>query len=81
MGALDLLIGNYSFFLVFKKNCTISFGLGKVRQEIPKNYVSLKKLGMNLVMKIIPYVNTLEKIIVSIYLLKPMPTIVKKKCN
>ncbi len=36
---------------------------------------------MNLVMKIIPYVNTLEKIIVSIYLLKPMPTIVKKKCN
>jgi hypothetical protein len=23
----------------------------------------------------------LEKIIVSIYLLKPMPTIVKKKCN
>jgi hypothetical protein len=50
MEPLDFCIGT-NLSLAFLKNCTISYGLGKVPQKYLKNYVHFLRLRMNLAMK------------------------------
>jgi hypothetical protein len=51
---LAFLIGISNFLLVLQKTFVISFGLEKIPQKYPQNYIIFKGLGMILVIKKTP---------------------------